>query len=88
AADRWTPLGSFVVDGNYGAGTMHAFLATGARKVAEPESGDLEEMELEEVPWDEAIAALGRGELKQLASAAALALAARITSVDGGPGRR
>jgi ADP-ribose pyrophosphatase len=54
---------------------MHAYLATGARKVAEPESGDLEEMELERVPWEDAIAALRRGELKQLASAAALGLA-------------
>lgn len=76
AADDWTPLGRFVVDGNYGSGTMHAFLATGARKVAEPESGDLEEMELEPVTWDEAVAALERGELRQLASAAALGLAA------------
>jgi len=75
-ADEWTSLGRFVVDGNYGSGTMHAFLATGARKAAEPESGDLEEMELEQVPWDEAVAALARGEMKQLASAAALGLAA------------
>lgn len=75
AAEGWTPLGQFVVDGNYGSGTMHAFLATGARTVAEPQSGDLEEMELEEIPWTEAIAALGRGELRQLASAAALGLA-------------
>lgn len=76
AAHEWTPLGRFVVDGNYGSGTMHAFLATGARKVAEPESGDLEEMVLEQVPWDEAVAALECGELQQLASAAALGLAA------------
>jgi len=76
AADEWTALGRFVVDGNYGSGTMHAFLATGARAVAEPQSGDLEEMELERIPWAEALAALERGELKQLASAAALGLAA------------
>lgn len=75
AAEEWTPLGRFVVDGNYGSGTMHAFLATGARQVAAPESGDLEEMELEQVPWEEAVAALERGELQQLASAAALGLA-------------
>jgi len=74
-AAAWLPLGRYVVDGNYGSGAMHAYLATGARKVAEPASGDLEEMALERVPWDEAIAALRRGELKQLASAAALGLA-------------
>lgn len=74
-APEWIPLGRFVVDGNYGSGAMHAFLATGARKVTEPDSGDLEEMALERVPWDEAVAALRQGEVKQLASAAALGLA-------------
>ena len=74
-ADDWVPLGRFVVDGNYGSGAMHAYLATGARKVAEPESGDLEEMELECVPWGDAVASLRRGEVQQLASAAALGLA-------------
>ena len=89
-ADEWTPLGRFVVDGNYGYGTMHAYLATGARPVAEPESGDLEEMELERVPWDEAIAALHRGEMKQLASAAALGLAclARERAMTEGSAKR
>jgi len=75
AADDWVPLGRFVVDGNYGSGAMHAYLATAARQVAEPESGDLEEMELERISWADAIAALQRGEIKQLASAAALGLA-------------
>lgn len=74
-AAAWLPLGRFVVDGNYGSGAMHAYLATGARQVTEPESGDLEEMELVLTPWDEAAAALRRGELKQLSSAAALGLA-------------
>jgi len=74
-AVSWIALGRYVVDGNYGSGAMHAYLATGARKVAEPESGDLEAMELALTPWDEAVAALRRGELKQLASAAALGLA-------------
>ncbi|GAC1487122.1 MAG: hypothetical protein NVS1B1_02700 [Candidatus Limnocylindrales bacterium] len=76
AADEWSALGQFVVDGNYGSGTMHAFLATGARKVAEPESGDLEEMELEPVTWAEAVAARQCRDLRQVASAAALGLAA------------
>lgn len=88
-APEWIPLGSFVVDGNYGSGAMHAFLATGARKVTEPDSGDLEEMALERVTWDEAVAALRQGEVKQLASAAALGLAclarqSRATAPSGG----
>lgn len=84
AADDWLPLGRFVVDGNYGSGTMHAFLATGAHPVSEPDSGDLEEMILERVLWADAVAALRAGEMKQLASAAALGLAclARLDHLD------
>ncbi|HEY8656965.1 MAG TPA: NUDIX hydrolase [Candidatus Limnocylindria bacterium] len=88
AADEWTSLGRFVVDGNYGSGTMHAFLATGAKAVARPESGDLEEMELQQVTWADAVAALERGELQQLASAAALGLAALARARPGGAGGR
>ena len=90
AAETWVPLGTFSVDGNYGAGTMHAFLATGAKAVAEPNSGDLEEMILERVPWAAAVAALRAGEMKQLASAAALGLAtlAREQATADGSGSR
>ena len=41
-SDRWTPLGSFVVNSNYGAGRVHAFLAVDVERVSEPNSGDLE----------------------------------------------
>lgn len=75
-ADDWTALGRYVVDGNYGSGAMHAFLARGARKVCEPDSGDLEEQELLLVPWAEAVSRLRGGEAKQLSTAAALGLAA------------
>jgi len=75
-ADRWVSLGHYVVDPNYGCGAMHAFIAHGARKVTEPDSGDLEEQELLVVPMADAIAKLEAGEIVHLASAAALALAA------------
>jgi ADP-ribose pyrophosphatase len=78
-ADAWTRLGSFVVDGNYGVSTEHAFLAMGARRVGKPEGAghdDLEEIELVTLPLDEALALIERGEVAQLASVAALALAA------------
>ncbi len=75
AAAAWTPLGSYVVDGNYGMGTEHVFLARGARKVQEPDSGDLEEIELVLVTRGALVAALRSGEVAQLASAAAIALA-------------
>jgi len=74
-ADRWEPLGRFIVDPNRGCGAMHAFIAHGARKVAEPNSGDLEEQELLFVPMHEAIARMQAGEIVHLASAAALSLA-------------
>ena len=78
-ADDWTALGSFAVDGNYGVSTEHAFLARGARRESEPGSAghdDLEEIELLMIPLDDAIALLEQGEVAQLSSAAALALAA------------
>ena len=74
-ADRWEPLGRFIVDANYGCGVMHAFIAHGARKVSEPDSGDLEDQELLIMPLTEAVARLRGGEILHLASAAALGLA-------------
>jgi ADP-ribose pyrophosphatase len=75
-APEWSALGRYVVDGNYGSGHMHAFLAKGARKVKEPDSGDHEEQELVIVPFREALAKLRSGEVAQLSTAAALGLAA------------
>ena len=75
-ATEWIPLGRYVVDGNYGSGAMHAFIAMGARKVREANSGDHEEQELLTMPFSEAIATLRAGEVAQLATAAALGLAA------------
>jgi ADP-ribose pyrophosphatase len=77
-ARDWIALGGYAVDGNYGSGTMHAFLARGARKVQEPDSGDHEEQELNVLPFAEAIAKLRAGEVAQLATAAALGLAAIV----------
>jgi ADP-ribose pyrophosphatase len=74
-SDDWSSLGRYVVDGNYGVGTEHVFLARGARKVSEPASGDLEEMEIVVAPLAELSGYLRRGEIVQLASGAALALA-------------
>jgi ADP-ribose pyrophosphatase len=74
-SDNWSSLGSYVVDGNYGIGTEHIFLARDARKVGEPASGDLEEMEIVVLPVAEVVARMRRGEVVLLSSAAALALA-------------
>ena len=75
-APEWLTLGRYVVDGNYGSGYMHAFIAKGAVKVCEPHSGDHEEQELLVMPFKDAIAKLRSGEVAQLSSAAALGLAA------------
>jgi ADP-ribose pyrophosphatase len=75
-AERWTQLGTFTSDGNRGAGRAHLFRAEGARKVAEPASDDLEEAETLLFTRAELLAALGRGEVAVLSSAATIALAA------------
>ena len=75
AAPDWTSLGSYAVDGNRGAGVGHLFLARGARRVAEIDADDLEEQELLLLTRAQVAEALGRGEFKVLAWAAAVALA-------------
>jgi ADP-ribose pyrophosphatase len=45
-AEQWQTLGSFTVHGNYGCGRAHIFHARQARLSAEPNSGDLEGMEI------------------------------------------
>jgi ADP-ribose diphosphatase len=75
ASDDWTSLGSYVVDGNYFVATEHIYLAHAARKLSEPAPGDLEEMEVVIVPLAEINEYLRRGDVVQLSSAAALAIA-------------
>ena len=77
-ADDWRALGSFTVDGNYGLCVEHAFLAMDARRAdgaSATATGDLEEIEVFTVPLREALAMLARGDVAQLSSASALALA-------------
>ncbi len=62
AADDWTGLGDFVVQGNHRGCACHMFHARGARKVAEPDDGDLEEMRIELHTPKELIDAAARGE--------------------------
>ena len=75
ASSEWSSLGRFVVDGNYFVATEHIFLARATNKVTEPASGDLEEMQVVLVPLAEISEYVRRGEVVQLSSAAALALA-------------
>ena len=75
AADSWRSLGSYTPHSNYGCGRAHLFLATGARQVAEPDPGDLEQLELKLVPRAEALDLVRGGEVGSLSAAAALTMA-------------
>jgi len=75
AAVDWSHLGSFTVDGNRGCGNAHLFLATGAERVAEADSGDLEEISIEPVPFKELTEAVRTGEVGTLSTATAICLA-------------
>lgn len=74
-ATSWERIGSFVVESNYGLNTEHAFIAKGARKVQEPQSGDLEEIVVELHDRLAVIAAIRSGDVALLSSAAAIGLA-------------
>lgn len=75
AASDWEPMGSFVVDGNRGNGTMHAFLARAARQVAAPRDDDTEELQVECLTRVQVVQALRKGAFATLAGAATLSLA-------------
>ena len=45
-AKEWKSLGAFIGNSTRGCGTYHFFFATGAYSLQEPDSGDLEELEL------------------------------------------
>lgn len=61
-SDDWTALGSFVMQGNHRGCQCHMFHARKARQVAEPDSGDMEEMLIELHSRSELLAAVARGE--------------------------
>ena len=72
---NWERIGEFVVDSNYGLNTENAFIARDARKVREPESGDLEDIVVSLHTRDEILVAIRSGDVAQLSSAAAIGLA-------------
>lgn len=70
----WINLGSHILDPNRGIATMHLFLALKAKKVAEPNSDDLEDQELLLLSRNEIENALKEGEFKILAWSAVVAM--------------
>ena len=75
-AEEWVSLGSFANDGNRGCGQGFFFLARGARRVAAPDAGDLEELVIGLLRPDELAQAVRSGEVAILSIAAAIGLAA------------
>lgn len=73
-AAAWRPLGTYVVNANARSALAHMFHATGCRRVAEPDSGDLEEVRLEYLTRDELRAAFARGEMPIMSQVALLGL--------------
>ena len=73
-SSNWISLGSHILDPNRGIATMHLFLALNAKKVAEPNSDDLEDQELLFLSKSEIENALREGEFKILAWSAVVAM--------------
>ena len=78
AARHWSRLGSFAGHTNQGCGRIHMFEATGAHRVREPESGDLEEIQVLQMTDDELSDAIRSGEMITLSCVALAMLAAGL----------
>lgn len=74
-ATEWIDLGSYVVDGNRGAGTGHLYLARGAVWQQPVDADDLEEQHMLLLSRDQIAEALIQGEFKVLSWATAVAMA-------------
>lgn len=75
SADHWTALGVFQSNSNQGGGKIYMFEARGAYIIAEPESGDLEEIEIMLLTDSELGDAIKNGEMVALSSVTACSLA-------------
>lgn len=74
-AEHWQPLPGFVTSANYRGSQGYIFTAQNAQKVAEPNSGDLEDMEVVLMTPEAVITAVKTGEVVVLGALAAIALA-------------
>jgi ADP-ribose pyrophosphatase len=82
-AAAWTDLGGYTVNANQGGAVSYLFHATGCRKVAAPDSDDLEETEILFLTRAEVLEAAGRGEVPLLTQLALLALVTNPALVAG-----
>jgi ADP-ribose pyrophosphatase len=75
AAQCWRDLGAFTTNANHRCQTAHFFKALECTRVAEPDSGDLEEIEPVVMTYDEMIAAARSGDFALVTQVAMFALA-------------
>lgn len=71
-APDWRKLGTFAAHSNQGGGRIEMFVASGARKEAEPDRNDLEEIEVVLLTRTELIASVKGGQVASLGAIAAL----------------
>ena len=74
-SDDWKHLGTFVGDANYGCGRAWVFRAQKAVQILQPNSGELEEMEIIHLNYEDVLKSLLRGEIIAVAAVAALGVA-------------
>jgi len=75
SAEGWRPLGTFQSNSNQGGGRIFMFEARGAQKAKEPDSGDLEEIEVLLLDDQELEAAIRGSGMLTLSSVAICSLA-------------
>jgi len=81
-ASSWRYLGRYFLDGNRGCGGSHLFVARGAVQVSEPRCEESEILTLRLLTLDEVRAAWIGGQIRNIATAAAVGLA--LALVEGG----
>lgn len=74
-AGEWREIGAYISNANYGCGHAYVYVAHNARKVAEPNSGDLEDMEILLLDSSELVEAVRTGKMTVVGAVAAVAWA-------------
>ena len=74
-AENWQSFGCFVCNANYGCGKAHLFLAKNAKRVAQPDSDDLEDTEIVLMKPGDVINAVCGREMVAMGAVMAIAIA-------------
>jgi ADP-ribose pyrophosphatase len=77
-SDHWFSLGSYVPHSNYGCGRAHLFRAMNARRVSEPNSGDLGETEVRVLDFNNILKLVKQGKIDSLSTVAAIMLTVHL----------